>query len=83
MEPAVFLDDARGCQCSFVSAFIHRVVFQKVFGHRVLIKSDWEIWVFRHVAPPLKLHLEFFRETGLILRCDRNVGIPFQTKQGN
>ena len=27
--------------------------------------------------------LEFPGETGLLLRCDGNVGIPFHTKQGN
>ena len=27
--------------------------------------------------------LECLRETGLILRCDRKVGNPFQTKQGS
>ena len=35
------------------------------------------------MAPPTRLHLEFLCETGLILRCDGNVGKPFQTKQGN
>ena len=52
-------------------------------GIGFLSRGDWEIGVFRNVAPPTRLHLEFLRETGLILRCDRNVGIPFQTKQGN
>ena len=33
-----------------------------------------EIGVFRHVTPPTTLCLEFPRETGLILRCARNVG---------
>ena len=35
------------------------------------------------MAAPRRLRLEFFRETGLILRWDRKVGIPFQKKQGN
>ena len=43
-------------------------------------RADQEIGVFRHVAPPTRLCLEFCREIGLILRCPRN---PFQTKQGN
>ena len=42
-----------------------------------------EIGVFRKVAPPTRLRLEFPRETSLILRCDGKVGNPFQTKQGN
>ena len=35
------------------------------------------------LTPPMRIHLKFLRETGLILRCDRKVGNPFQTKQGN
>src|SRR5574341_846452 len=34
-------------------------------------------------APPIDTCLECLRETGLILRCDRKVGNPFQTKQGS
>ena len=48
-----------------------------------LSRADGEIGVFRNVAPPTRLRLEFLRETGLILRFDGKVGIPFQTKQGN
>ena len=36
-----------------------------------------------HVAPPTRLHLEFPREIGLILRRAGKSGNPFQTKQGN
>ena len=43
---------------------------------------DREIGVFRNMARPMMLHLEFQCETGLLLRCNRKVGIPFQTKQG-
>ena len=52
-------------------------------GIRFLSRADREIGVLQNVAPPTKLHLEFFRETGLILRCDGKVGNPFQTKQLN
>ena len=31
----------------------------------------------------MRPRLECRRETGLILRCDRKVGNPFQTKQGS
>jgi hypothetical protein len=48
-----------------------------------LSRVDREIRVFRKVAPPTRLRLEFPRETGLILRCDGKVGNTFQTKQGN
>ena len=46
-------------------------------------RADQEIGVFRHVAPPKRLRLEFPPETGLILRCAGKVGNPFQIKQGN
>ena len=52
-------------------------------GIGILSRADWEIGVFRKVAPPTRLRLEFPRETGLILRCDGKVGNTFQTKQGN
>ena len=52
-------------------------------GIGILSRADQEIGVFRNVAPPTRLRLEFFRETSLILRCDGKAGIPFQTKQGN
>ena len=52
-------------------------------GIGFLPRADREIGVFQHVAPPTRLSLEFPRETGLILRCEGKVGIPFQTKQGN
>ena len=35
------------------------------------------------MEPPTRPRLECRRETGLILRCDRKVGNPFQTKQGS
>ena len=44
---------------------------------------DQEIGVFQNVAQHMKLPLEFQCETGLLLRCDGKVGIPFQKKQGN
>ena len=44
---------------------------------------DREIGVFRNVARTTRLPLEFHCETGLLLRCDGKVRIPFQTKQGN
>ena len=35
------------------------------------------------MAPPTRLHLQFLRETGLILRCAGKIGNTFQTKQEN
>ena len=47
-----------------------------------LSRGDREIRVLRNVEAPTMPRLECLRETGLILRCDRKVGNPFQTKQG-
>ena len=52
-------------------------------GIGFLSRADREIGVFWKVSLPTRLRLEFPRETGLILRCDGEVGNPFQTKQGN
>ena len=64
-------------------AFIHRVAFEEVSVHRVLIKSGLEdrgrlARGTSHVAS-----LEFPPETGLILRCARKAGNTFQASQGN
>ena len=64
-------------------AFIHRVAFEEVSGHRVLFKSGPGNWGFPNAAPPTRVPLKFSRDTGLILRCAGKVGNPFQTKQGN
>ena len=52
-------------------------------GIGFLSRGDREIGVLRNVEPPTRPRLECLRETGLILRCDRKVGNPFQTKQGS
>ena len=82
MEPGVFSERCTGILPLRVD-FIHRVEFGEVSGHRVLIKRGPEIGVLRNVEPPTRPRLECLRETGLILRCDRKVGNPFQTKQGS
>ena len=64
-------------------AFIHRVAFEEVSGHRVLFKSGPGNWGFPNAAPPTRVPLKFSHDTGLILRCAGKVGNPFQTKQGN
>src|SRR5574339_671450 len=48
-----------------------------------LSRGDREIAVLRNVEAPRRPRLECRRETGLIRRCDRKVGNPFQTKQGS
>ena len=64
-------------------AFTHRVAFEEVSGHRVLLKSGpgnrgRSARGTTHVP-----RLEFPRETGVILRCAGKAGNPFQTTQGN
>ena len=73
----VLPDDVRGCQCPFA---FH---LKRCLGIGFLSRADREIGVFWHVATPTRLHLEFPRETSLILRCAMNIRKPFQTKQGN
>ena len=59
------------------------VPLELVQGHQALSRVDGEIGVFGIVTQPMRVPAEFYCETGLLLKCDRNVGIPFQTKQGN
>ena len=63
--------------------FIQRVEFEEVSGHRVLIKRAPGNRGPSERGTPTRPRLECRRETGLILRCDRKVGNPFQTKQGS
>ena len=62
---------------------IHRVVFEEVSGYLVLIKRAPGNRGPSQCGPPTRPRLECRRETSLILRCDRKVGNPFQTKQGS
>ena len=64
-------------------AFTHRVAFEEVSGHRVLIKSGPENRGRSARGTSHMASLEFPPETGLILRCTRKAGNPFQRKQGN
>ena len=79
----IFRTMHRGVSAPWCCAFIHRVAFEEVSGIGFLSRAGREIGVFRHVAPPTRLRLEFPRETGLILRRAGKSGNPFQTKQGN
>ena len=63
-------------------AFIHRVAFEEVSGHRILIKSGLGNRGLSACGTTHELRLEFPRETGLILKCPVKVGNPLQTKQG-
>ena len=44
---------------------------------------DGDIGVFLNGSMTPGVPLEFQGETGLLLSCDGNIGIPLQTKQGN
>ena len=63
-------------------AFTHRVAFEEVSGHQVLIKSGPENRCRSARGTSHMAGLEFPPETGLILRCTRKAGNPFQRKQG-
>ena len=63
--------------------FTHRVALEEVSGHRFLIKSGPENRCRSARGTSHMAGLEFPPETGLILRCARKAGNPFQTKQGN
>ena len=64
-------------------AFTHRVAFEEVSGHQVLIKSGPENRCRSARGTSHMAGLEFPPETGLILRCTRKAGNPIQRKQGN
>ena len=79
----VFPDDARASHCPFVLTSFTGWSSERCPGIGFLSRGDREIGVLRNVEPPTRPRLECLRETGLILRCDRKVGNPFQTKQGS
>ena len=73
----------RGVIAPSFCAFPHRVAFKEVSGHRVHFKSEpgnrgRSACGSTHVA-----HLEFPRETSIILRCAGKAGNTFHTKKGN
>ena len=77
-----FPNDARK-NCPFVLTAFTGGSSERCPGIGFLSRGDREIGVLRNVEPPTRPRLECLRETGLILRCDRKVGNPFQTKQGS
>src|SRR5574338_90910 len=78
-----FPDDARASHCPFVLTSFTGWSSKRCPGIGFLSRGHREIGVLRNVEPPTRPRLEYRRETGLILRCDRKVGNPFQTKQGS
>src|SRR5574338_153704 len=77
-----FPNDARK-NCPFVLTSFTGWSSERCPGIGFLSRGDREIGVLRNVEPPTRPRLECLRETGLILRCDQEVGNPFQTKQGS
>ena len=78
-----FPDDARASHFPFVLTSFTGWSSERCPGIGFLSRGDREIGVLRNVEAPTRPPLECRRETGLILRCDRKVGNPFQTKQGS
>src|SRR5574340_184595 len=78
-----FPDDARAGHCPFVLSSFTGWSSERCPGIGFLPRGDREIGVLRNVEAPTRPRLECRREPGLILRCDRKVGNPFQTKQGS
>ena len=76
-------DDARASHCPFVLTSFTGWSSERCPGIGFLSSGDLEIGVLRNVEAPTRPRLECRRETGLILRCDRKIGNPFQTKQGS
>ena len=62
--------------------FTHRVAFEEVSGHRVLIQSGLGNRGRSACGTTHGARLEFPREAGLILRCAGKAGNPFQNTQG-
>ena len=62
---------------------ILEVTFELLQGNEALSRVYGYIGVCPNGGMTPEVPLEFQCETGFLLRCDGNVGIPFQTKQEN
>ena len=81
LEPAAFSGGCTwGVSAPLCCDLIVGVPLELVQGHQALSRVNGEISVFGIVAQPTKVPVKFQCETGHFLRCDRNVGIPFQSK---
>ena len=79
----VFPDDARTGHIPFVLTSFTGWSSERCPGIGFLPRRDREIGVLRNVDATTRPRLECRGEPGLILRCDRKVMNPFQTKQGS
>ena len=58
------------------------VTFESLQGKEALSRGNRDIRVFLNSGRTPGFRLEFQGETGLLLKCDGNIGIPLQMKQG-
>ena len=75
----LFLEDATGVSVPIGVA----TQYSGFHSNQALSRVDGEMGVFGIVTEPTRFPVECQGETGLLLSCDGNVGIPIQTKQGN
>ena len=73
----------RGVSAFSCCDFIHRVAFDERSGHLVLIRSGPGNRSLSVCGTTHEAKSRISSGKGLILRCDRKVWKPFQTKQGN
>ena len=59
------------------------VTFESLQGNEALSPVDRDIGVFSYGGTTPGVPLEFQCQSGLLLRCDGNLRIPLQMKQGN
>src|SRR5574337_1185534 len=76
-----FPDDARASHFPCVFTSFTGWSSERCPGIGLLSRGDREIGVLCNVEAPTRPRLECRRETGLILRCDRKVGNPFQRSE--
>ena len=74
-----FFPNAARKNCPFVLTSFTGWSSERCPGIGFLSRGDREIGVLRNVEAPTRPRLECRRETGLILRCNRKLGNPFQT----
>ena len=79
----VFRTTHGGVSSPSSGTFTHRVAFEEVSGHRVLIQSGLGNRGHSACGTTHGARLEFPRDAGLILMCAGKAGNPFQTTQGN
>ena len=75
----LFLEDATGVSVPLGV----ETQYSEFHSTQALSRVDGEIGVFGIVTEPTRFPVERQGETGLLLSCDGNVRIPFQTKQEN